>query len=117
MDFNTDIEALRQRFHSGDESAHEDLIDLLTTYVSRILRRAARQPDSESPVIRGIRRLAGRTRDGCRDTADLPTASELSRLLCDELLRARPGSGRTARALETIQRLSRGTVASVHSPP
>jgi len=113
MDLQGDIEELRRRFHSGDASARVALAGLLYRYVSILLRRAARQPSSESPLIRGIRRLAGKTSGyGYEDDSNLPTANELSRLLCDELLLSPSGSRVEPSARETIQLMARVTVES-----
>ncbi|MFN0055860.1 MAG: hypothetical protein ACKV0T_27260 [Planctomycetales bacterium] len=103
------IGILRRRFLSGDAAARDALQNLLRTYLVFILRRAARNPDSESGVTRGIRRLSSASPSSER-SGSLPRADDLCRKLCDELLRLPALGTEVDRILETIRSVSRTAV-------
>ena len=109
MTFQWQIESLRRRFWSGDNSARDDLHRLLHPRLILIVRRAWRCPNAESPVARGIRRLGGKTRQaGERGSSQvLLAADELCRRLCEELLQTPAGSAEIERAADTIRSVGR----------
>src|SRR5262245_37748752 len=111
MTLQTQIDALRRQFHSGDKSAREGLQRLLQAYLVLIVRRVTRPENSGSRVAGGLRRLAGQTRPaGELGHVQLLTyVEELCRRLCDELLQSPAAGSQLEKVFETIQMLKRST--------
>jgi len=108
MNVHYEIAALRRRYQAGDESARDALQHWLQTYLLLIVRRAARPQNAKSRASRGIRRLAGEERQPGR-LRRLPSAADLCRRLCDELLQTPIVESDAARSAETICAVGRTT--------
>ncbi len=115
MNLQLQIDGLRRRYHSGDESAREALQNLLRAYMVLIVRRAARAQNAGSRAARGIRRLAGETSPTGPDHPGqgLPSADEVCRQLCDELLQGPAVTDDPAPIMETIRKVGRQTECDV----
>ena len=111
MNLQHQIESLRRRYQSGDDSAREALQNLLRAALLMIVRRAARPQNAGSRIARGIRRLAGETSPtGLGDRGEaFPSADEVCRQLCDELLQRPVFEEDAAPVLETFGLAGRKT--------
>lgn len=111
MNLQHQIDTLRRRYQSGDESARESLQNLLRAALLLIVRRAARSQNAGSRVARGIRRLTGETSaiGSGGSGEDMRSADEVCRKLCDELLQGRSVNDDAATVMETFRKAGRQT--------
>jgi hypothetical protein len=109
MNLQNQIESLRRRYQMGDDTAREALQNLLRAALLMIVRRAVRSQNSR--VARGIRRLTGEiSRTRSDELGDgLPSADEVCRKLCDELLQGPSVNNDAATVMETFRKASRQT--------
>jgi hypothetical protein len=111
MPLQQQIDGLRRRFQSGDNSAREALQRLLYSYLVLVVGRAARAGNSGSRIAAGIRRLSMQPGPQGVDGNGLLSTSvdELCRRLCDELLQAPALGEQIQKVFETIRSLGRST--------
>jgi len=103
MTLRNQISQLQRRFWSGDISARDALQQLLQAYVALVVRRVSRQSVPDSPVAQGIRRLLRQRNDNPRHSVDLPSADDICRRLCDELLQLPTARMNQPQMLDTIR--------------
>jgi Arc/MetJ-type ribon-helix-helix transcriptional regulator len=118
MKIQHQIESLRRRYQSGDDSARESLQRLLQAYLYLIVRRAARTKNTASRVARGIQRLTGESRPvdlGSRGPS-FPSADEVCRQLCDKLLQTPAVKEDVATVMETFRKAGRKTECFAQVP-
>jgi Arc/MetJ-type ribon-helix-helix transcriptional regulator len=118
MNLQHQIDSLRRRYQSGDDSAREALQRLLQAYLYLIVRRAARPQNAASRVAGGIRRLTG-TANPDRVVGrgkSLPSADEVCRQLCDELLQTPAAQEDVATVMDTFRKAGRKTECFAQVP-
>lgn len=86
MSLEIQIDLLKHRFLSGDLTAQETMLRLLKPYVTRLMRRASRQPATDSLLAWRLKRLLERSRAPLRYPAESLVVDEVCRTLCNDLL-------------------------------